>query len=143
MEGLGDDWWVLAEDVERLQSDDFKPRTVLLSPFDNLLCDRARTEALFGFHHRLEIYAPKPKRRWGYFVLPILDGDKLVARADLAMDRKRNTLVAHAIHAEPKVPRGARLPKAIARELERLAAWRGATNVEVLAAPEAWRPAFS
>ena len=104
VEGLGDDWWILAEDVERLQSDDFKPRTVLLSPFDNLLCDRARTEALFGFHHRLEIYTPKPKRRWGYFVLPILDGDKLVARADLAMDRKRNTLVAHAIHAEPKRP---------------------------------------
>ena len=77
---------------------------MLLSPFDNLLCDRARTEALFGFHHRLEIYTPKPKRRWGYFVLPILDGDQLVARADLAMDRKRNTLVAHAIHAEPKLP---------------------------------------
>ncbi|MDA0172220.1 winged helix DNA-binding domain-containing protein [Solirubrobacter taibaiensis] len=143
VEGLGEDWWVLTEDIYRLQSDDFKPRTVLLSPFDNLLCDRARTEALFGFHHRLEIYTPKPKRRWGYFVLPILDGDKLVARADLAMDRKRNTLVAHAIHAEPKVPRGARLPKAIARELEKLARWRGATNVEVLAAPEAWRPAFS
>ena len=142
VDGLGDDWWILAEDVERLQDDEFKPRTALLSPFDNLLCDRARTEALFGFHHRLEIYTPKPKRRWGYFVLPILDGDKLVARADLAMDRKRNTLVAHAIHAEPKVPRGARLPRAIARELEKLAAWRGATNVEVAAAPEAWRPAF-
>ena len=142
VEGLGEDWWILSEDVDRLQAD-FKPRTVLLSPFDNLLCDRARTEALFGFHHRLEIYTPKPKRRWGYFVLPILDGDKLVARADLAIDRKRNTLVAHAIHAEPKVPRGARLPKAIARELEKLASWRGATNVEVLTAPEAWRPAFS
>ena len=108
---------------------------MLLSPFDNLLCDRARTEALFGFHHRLEIYTPKPKRRWGYFVLPILDGDRLVARADLAMDRKRNALVAHAIHAEPKVPRGARLPKAIRRELERLAAWRGATDIEVQMAP--------
>ena len=108
----------------------------------NLLCDRAHTEALFGFHHRLEIYVPKPKRRWGYFVLPILDGDRLVARADLAMDRKRNTLVAHAIPAEPKLPRGARPPKAIARELEKLASWRGATDVEVLAAPEAWRTAF-
>jgi uncharacterized protein YcaQ len=139
VDGLGEDWWVLAEDVEALQSDDFKPRTVLLSPFDNLLCDRARTEALFGFSHRLEIYTPKPKRRWGYFVLPILDGDRLVARVDLAMDRKRGVLVAPAVHAEPGVPRGARLPKAIRRELERLAAWRGATDIEVQAAPDAWR----
>lgn len=137
VDGLGDDWWILAEDVERLDAD-FKPRTALLSPFDNLLCDRARTEALFGFHHRLEIYVPKPKRRWGYFVLPILDRDRLVGRADLAMDRKRGVLVAHAVHAEPKVPRGARLPKAIRRELERLAAWRGATDIEVRSAPDVW-----
>ncbi|MBE2318963.1 YcaQ family DNA glycosylase [Solirubrobacter sp. CPCC 204708] len=142
VEGLGEDWWICAEDVERL-NDDFKGRTVLLSPFDNLLCDRARTEALFGFHHRLEIYVPRPKRRWGYFVLPILDGDRLVGRVDLAMDRKRDTLVAHTVHAEPKVPRGARLPKAIRRELERLAAWRGAANLEIHAAPEAWRSTFA
>ena len=101
---------------------------MLLSPFDNLLCDRARTEQLFGFTHRLEIYTPKAKRRWGYFVLPVLDGDRLVARADLAIDRKTNTLVALAVHAEPNVPRGKRLPQAIRRELERLAAWRGATR---------------
>ncbi|RKQ91577.1 hypothetical protein C8N24_1400 [Solirubrobacter pauli] len=138
VDGLGEDWWVLAEDVERLGDDDFKPRTALLSPFDNLLCDRARTEALFGFHHRLEIYVPKPKRRWGYFVLPILDGDRLVGRADLAMDRQRGVLVAHAVHAEEKVPRGARLPKAIRRELERLASWRGATDIEVRSAPDIW-----
>ena len=119
---------------------DFRPRTALLSPFDNLLCDRARTEQLFGFAHRLEIYMPKPKRRWGYFVLPILDGDRLVARADLAMDRKRNVLVALAVHAEPDAPRGeAALPKAIRRELERLAAWRGAADIEVQTAP-AWKP---
>lgn len=143
VDGLGEDWWILAEDVERLQSDDFKPRTAILSPFDNLLCDRDRTEQLFGFHHRLEIYTPKPKRRWGYFVLPILDGDRLVGRVDLAMDRKRNVLVAPAVHAEPKVPRGARLPKAIRRELERLAAWRGATDIEVHVAPDAWRPVLT
>jgi uncharacterized protein YcaQ len=138
VDGLGDDWWILNEDLETLQTADFKPRTVLLSPFDNLLCDRARTEALFGFHHRLEIYVPRPKRRWGYFVLPVLDGDKLVARIDLALDRKRDVLSAITVHKEPSAPKGKRLPQAIRKELERLAAWRGATGIEVLQAPPEW-----
>jgi uncharacterized protein YcaQ len=138
VKGLGDDWWICAEDLETLEHD-FAPRTVLLSPFDNLLCDRARTEALFGFTHRLEIYVPKPKRRWGYFVLPILDGERLVGRADLAIDRKRGVLQALSVHKEPGAPRGKRLPQAIRRELERLAAWRGATSIEVGEAPPEWR----
>ncbi len=142
VEGLGDDWWIHIEDLETLD-DDFRGRTALLSPFDNLLCDRARTEQLFGFSHRLEIYTPKAKRRWGYFVLPVLDRDRLVARADLAIDRKTKTLVALAVHAEPNVPRGKRLPQAIRRELERLAAWRGATALEVREAPSAWRPVLA
>ena len=142
VEGLGDDWWIHVEDIDALDAD-FRGRTVLLSPFDNLLCDRARTEQLFGFTHRLEIYTPKAKRRWGYFVLPVLDGDRLVARADLALDRKTNTLVALAVHAEPNVPRGKRLPQAIRRELERLAAWRGAAQLEVREAPAAWRPVLA
>jgi uncharacterized protein YcaQ len=138
VDGLGDDWWIHTQDLETLESADFKPRTALLSPFDNLLCDRARTEALFGFTHRLEIYVPKPKRRWGYFVLPVLDGDRLVARIDLAMDRKRGVLSAIEVHKEPRTPRGKRLPQAIRRELERMAAWRGATEIEVLKAPSEW-----
>jgi uncharacterized protein YcaQ len=144
VEGLGDDWWVHAEDAAFLADPgEFRPRTVLLSPFDNLICDRARTEKLFGFSHRLEIYTPKAKRRWGYFVLPVLDGDRLVARLDLALDRERHRLVAHAVHAEPRIPRGRRLPRAIRRELERLAAWRGATDIEVRAAPDAWIPVLA
>jgi uncharacterized protein YcaQ len=142
VQGLGDDWWMHAEDAEAL-GEDFRGRTVLLSPFDNLICDRARTERLFGFAHRLEIYTPKAKRRWGYFVLPVLDGDRLVARLDLSVDRKRGRLIAHAVHAEPGAPRGRRLPQAIGRELERLAAWRGASAVEIGAAPEAWRPVLA
>jgi uncharacterized protein YcaQ len=132
---------VLAEDVEALQdAKDFRGRTTLLSPFDNLLCDRARTEALFGFTHRLEIYTPAAKRKWGYFVLPVLDGDRLVARCDLAMDRKAARLKVLSVHAEPGLRKGARLPKAIRRELERLAKWRGATEIEIGEAPMAWRP---
>jgi uncharacterized protein len=142
VEGLGDDWWIHAADVETLDAG-FSGRTTLLSPFDNLLCDRARTEQLFGFTHRLEIYVPRPKRRWGYFVLPVLDGDRLVARIDLAVDRRRERLVAHSVHAEPEVPRGKRLPRAIRRELERLAAWRGAREIEIGTVPDAWRPALA
>jgi uncharacterized protein YcaQ len=139
VDGLGEDWWVRADDLEALQRDDFRGRTTLLSPFDNLLCDRARTEALFGFSHRLEIYTPAAKRRWGYFVLPVLDGDRLVARCDLAIDRKASRLNVRAVHAEPGLRAGARLPKAIRRELERLATWRGVKEIEVGAAPDAWR----
>jgi uncharacterized protein YcaQ len=118
VDGLGDDWWMRA-DAEL--DGDWRGRTALLSPFDNLLCDRARTERLFGFSHRLEIYTPKAKRRWGYFVLPILHGDRLIGRADLAIDRKRRRLVAQAVHREPDAPRGKAVARAIARELERLA----------------------
>jgi uncharacterized protein len=147
VEGLGEDWWVHEADVERLEAlaggDEFRPRTALLSPFDNLICDRARTEALWGFAHRLEIYVPKPQRRWGYFVLPVLDGDRLVARADLQVDRRARRLLVHALHAEPRVPRGARLPGAIRTQLERVAAWQGAGEIEVRLAPERWRPVLA
>jgi uncharacterized protein len=138
LDGLKGDWWVRADDVDALQSDGFKPRTVLLSPFDNLLCDRGRTEELFGFSHRLEIYTPKAKRQWGYFVLPILHGDRLIGRADLAMDRKAGRLIAHAIHSEPGAPRGKSIAGSIRRELERLARWQGAKDLDVRVAPPAW-----
>ena len=134
VEGLGDDWWMLPQDADG----EWRGRTALLSPFDNLLCDRARTEQLFGFSHRLEIYTPKAKRRWGYFVLPILHGDRLIGRADLAIDRRRGRLVAHAVHREPDAPRGKAVARAIRRELERLASWQGAGELELREVPDAW-----
>jgi uncharacterized protein len=138
IDGMKGQWWVRADDVEALQGDGFVPRTALLSPFDNLLCDRARTEELFGFSHRLEIYTPKAKRRWGFFVLPILHGDRLIGRADLAVDRKNERLVAHAIHREDGAPSGKAVVRAIRRELERLAAWQGAGDLQLRAVPDAW-----
>jgi uncharacterized protein len=131
-------WWVRADDVDALTGDGFKPRTALLSPFDNLLCDRGRTEELFGFTHRLEIYTPKVKRQWGYFVLPILHGDRLIGRADLAVDRKAERLIAHAVYAEPDASRGKGVTDAIRRELERLAKWQGVRDLDVRQAPDAW-----
>jgi uncharacterized protein YcaQ len=140
IEGLRGEWCVRADDVETLQSldGDWRGRTALLSPFDNLLCDRARTEELFGFSHRLEIYTPKAKRRWGYFVLPILHNERLIGRADLRMDRKSGRLIAPAIHREDKAPKGKAIATAIRRELERLAAWQGASDIEVQQVPSEW-----
>jgi hypothetical protein len=140
IEGVKGEWWIRADSVETLQSldGDWRGRTALLSPFDNLLCDRARAEELFGFSHRLEIYTPKAKRRWGYFVLPILHGERLIGRADLRIDRKTGRLIAPAIHREDAAPKGKGVARQIRRELERLAAWQGATEIELQAVPAAW-----
>jgi uncharacterized protein len=132
LSGLGDGvWYAASEDLERLHELAPGARTTVLSPFDNLLCDRARTAELFGFDHRLEIYVPPAKRRWGYYVLPILHRERLVARADAALDRDAGLLRVHALYREPDVRRTPALDRAVAGTLERLAAWRGARGVAI------------
>lgn len=101
--------------------------TALLSPFDPLLWDRRRVHQLFGFHYRIEIYTPRPKRRYGYYVLPFLLDGHLVARVDLKAERSAGTLHVRSAHAEPGAP--TRTAQELAGELHRLALWLGLTDV--------------
>ncbi|MGX1369622.1 uncharacterized protein YcaQ [Streptomyces canus] len=99
-------------------------RTTLLSPFDSLIWERARTERIFGFTHRLEAYVPKPKRIHGYFAMPVLAGGRLVGRVDPA--REGGTLVARQVTLD-----GPKAVPAVAQALVEAASWVDCTDVRV------------
>jgi len=100
-------------------------RTTFISPFDRLIHNRDRAEALWGFHYRLEMYVPKAKREYGYYVLPILRGDRLIGRIDPVFDRKAGVLRVNSVHWEPGVK-----PVSLAKPLRDLARWLGAGSID-------------
>jgi uncharacterized protein len=117
VEGVSGTWRVDPEAIGR----PFTGRTALLSPFDRLVHDRVRAMELFDFEYTLEMYKPKAQRRWGYFALPVLHHDRLVAKVDATADRKSGTLQVHAIHEDVSFTRP--MTDAVHHELDELASW--------------------
>jgi len=107
--------------------DGWEGRTTLLSPFDNLIIDRARTEQLFGYRYRMEIYTPPQLRKVGYWAMPVLHGDRIVGSVDPRFERARGELIVNKVVLEPNAPRN--VMRHMRGAVEELATFVGATNV--------------
>ncbi len=121
--GFPDNLGDLAEPPARLR---------VLSPFDPLIRDRNRTERLFGFYYRIEIFVPEPKREYGYYVFPLLEGDRMVGRIDMKADRKSGTLDVKRLWWEKGVRTSSGRMEKLEAELVRLAKFAGVENVRWL-----------
>ncbi|CAM3645753.1 DNA glycosylase AlkZ-like family protein [Nocardioides zeicaulis] len=106
-----------------LLDDDFEGRTAILSPLDRLVFDRKRMEELFGFDYQLEMYKPAAARRWGYWAMPVLDGDALVGKIDATADREAGVLVVDAVHEDGDWSAARR--RRVHHELDALGEWLG------------------
>ncbi|WP_457101571.1 DNA glycosylase AlkZ-like family protein [Microbacterium sp. P5_E9] len=123
VDGVDGEWQVDPASVALVE--DFQPRTALLSPLDRLVFDRDRLRELFGYEYVLEMYKPAAQRRWGYFALPILHGDRLIGKLDAKADRKSGVLRVNAVHEDFAWESDA--AAAVADEIESLAEWLGLT----------------
>lgn len=129
--------------LKEIESNEWRPRTTLLSPFDNLICDRTRTKLLFNFDYTVEIYTPPHKRKYGYYVLPILHGDRLIGRIDPLMNRKNGRLEIKAVHAETKAPKSDEVSAEIRNAIHDLSRFLHAKEVIFSRrVPRFWRSAL-
>ena len=122
VEGLKGPWYVHRDLLADRRP--FRGRTTVLSPFDPLIYDRTRAERLWGFRYKLEIYVPADKREYGYYVLPILHGDRVAGRIDVVHDRKTNVLRVNGVWWEDGPL------DELDGVLQELAAWVGAASIE-------------
>jgi uncharacterized protein len=135
IDGVRGTWYVHRDLVEPARP--FRGRTTLLSPFDPLVYDRKRAQELWSFRYKLEIYVPAAKREFGYFVLPILHRDRLVGRIDPLFDLKTGVLRVKKVYAEEGATEDA--GAAIAKAIQELARWLGASEVDFGRVPGVWR----
>ncbi len=126
-------WYISTEDVSILDRLDrvWKPRAVLLSPFDNLIIDRMRTQEIFGFDSRLEMYVPKSRRRYGFFTMPFLKGDRIIGRIDPRFDRTARVLTINAIHDERKYLSGPGAKKSMSDAISSLGDFLKASDIRL------------
>ncbi|MDE3113890.1 MAG: YcaQ family DNA glycosylase [Chloroflexota bacterium] len=129
IEGLRGTWYAEGDLQRRLRvlRDGWEGRTTLLSPFDSLIMDRERLEALFGYRYRMEIYVPPQLRKLGYWAMPVLMGDAIVGSVDPKLDREKGVLVVNKVVLEPGAP--ARAKRAVRGALEELAEFVGAEKI--------------
>ena len=109
---------------------DQKPRLEFIAPLDPLLWDKNMIAALWDFQYSWEIYTPASKRKYGYYTLPVLWGDKFIGRIEAAADRKSKTLIVKNIWLEPEVHPVQKLHSAISRSVRRLAGFNGCNRIE-------------
>lgn len=136
-------WYVHSDDVhlaDSIAKGDWTPRTTLLSPFDNLIADRDRTHVLFDYFFRIEIYTPKEQRKHGFYVLSILDGDRLIGRIDPTMDRKSETLHINSVHTEPDLKNSREPVRRVSEAIANLGDFLGAKKVVYSSkVPDEWK----
>jgi len=126
--------------LEMMEGELWKPRVSLLPPFDNLINGRSRTNTVFGFDYSHEMFLPEKKRKFGYYVLPILWGERLIGRVDPLMDKQGEKLLINSVHAEPGAPEDGEVASKIGEKIGQLAEFLGAKEVVYTArVPAAWK----
>lgn len=127
----GNLYYALPTSLDLLNEPLARNKLKILSPFDNLLIQRRRTLELFGFDYQLECYVPAPKRKFGYFVLPVLWDGKLVARMDCKADRKKSHLYIHHIALEPGLKKTEAFARALGKELLLFMQFNGCVSLSI------------